>query len=149
MTFAPSQDDNWHIDGIDYNKTATFNILWGSYINSLPKGNMGNLTVRPGTHHVIADMMKKKGQFFQYDGKKEKAKPLPELKKEGIADGKFYSVIVEAGDILFAHPWLAHGIGGNFSKEIRLAVYCRLYTNNFIMKGRSEMAGKDLKPGPK
>lgn len=81
ITFAPSKDDNWHIDGIDYNAISTFAVLWGSYINSLPKGNMGNLTVMPGTHHVIADLLRTKGKFFHYDGKKEKPKPLPKLNK--------------------------------------------------------------------
>ena len=146
MKFAPSKDDNWHIDGIDYKSVSGFAMLWGSYINSLPRGNMGNLTVRPGTHHVIADLLKKKGPFFHYDGKKEKAKPLPELKREGVADGVFYSVIVEAGDVLLAHPWLAHGIGGNFSSEIRKAVYCRLGSIGFYVKGRSEMAGSNVVP---
>lgn len=80
MKFAPAKDDNWHIDGIDYKSVSTFAILWGSYLNSLPKGNMGNLTVRPGTHHVIADLLKKKGPFFHYNGKWQSPKPLPELK---------------------------------------------------------------------
>ena len=70
MKFAPTRDKNWHIDGVDYKAVSTFSILWGSYINSLPKGNMGNLTVLPGTHHVIADILKKKGPHFHYDGKK-------------------------------------------------------------------------------
>ena len=106
---------------------------------------MGNLTVHPGTYHVIADILKKKGPHFHYDGKKEKPKPLPELTREGIADGKCYSVIVEAGDVLLAHPWLAHGIGENRSKEVRMAVYCRLSNTDFYMKHRSTMAGKDAK----
>ena len=53
---------------------------------------------------------------------------------------------VETGDILLAHPWLAHGIATNVSQQIRLAVYCRLSNNNFFMHCRSEMAGKDLTP---
>lgn len=58
MSFTKVNQPNWHIDGLDYNGTMQFNVLWGSYINSLPKGNMGNLIVYPGTHHVIAKMMK-------------------------------------------------------------------------------------------
>ena len=81
IKFAPTRDKNWHIDGVDYKAVSTFSILWGSYINSLPKGNMGNLTVLPGTHHVMADILRKKGPHFHYDGKKEKPKPLPELKR--------------------------------------------------------------------
>ena len=136
VKMAPTIHENWHIDGLDYNKTATFAALWGSYINPLPKGNMGNLLIRPGTHHVLADIHKKRGQCFQYDGKKEKPKPLPELKRENIADGRYYAVCVEAGDIIIAHPWLAHGIGVNMSKDIRLAVYCRMGSPSFYWDGR-------------
>ena len=144
IRFAPCKQPNWHIDGIDYNSVATFAILWGSYLNSLPKGNMGNLSIKPGTHHVIADMLNKQGKTFHYDGKKQKAKPLPELAREGIADGKSYELLVEEGDILLAHPWLAHGIGKNMSKQIRLAVYCRLANNQFYTIQRPKMANQKL-----
>lgn len=77
---------------------------------------MGNLTVVPGTHHVIADLLKKEGKSFYYNGLQQAIKPLPDLKREGIADGVSYDVITEAGDIIIAHPWLAHGIGENKSK---------------------------------
>ena len=107
---------------------------------------MGNLTIFPGTHHVLADILKYQGPYFYYDGKKEKPKPLPNIEREGIADGKPYALLVEAGDILLAHPWLAHGIGVNLSKQIRLAVYCRLANMNFYMNCRSEMAGTSLIP---
>lgn len=70
IEFAPTKDNNWHIDGVDYNTVASFSMLWGSYINALPKGNMGNLNIMPGTHHVIANMFKKQGKTFHYDGKK-------------------------------------------------------------------------------
>lgn len=67
MRFAPSQDDNWHIDEVNFNQVGLFSLLWGSFINSLPKGNMGNLVIRPGTHHVIANLLKEKGKFFHYN----------------------------------------------------------------------------------
>lgn len=69
IKLAPVQDKNWHIDGVGYNKVGVFSILWGSYINSLPKGNMGNLIVCPGTHHVIADIFKNKGPYFYFNEK--------------------------------------------------------------------------------
>ena len=54
---------------------------------------------------------------------------------EGIADGKCYSLCVNSGDIVIAHPWLAHGIGTNKSSQTRLACYCRLWGNSFWGKG--------------
>jgi ectoine hydroxylase-related dioxygenase (phytanoyl-CoA dioxygenase family) len=143
VKLAPTVHNNWHLDGEDYKSISGFSILWGSYINSLPEGEMGNLLVYPGTHHVMADIFRKKGAIFHYDGKVEKPKPKPELRKEGIAEGKGYSLCVESGDIIFAHPWLAHGIGQNNSDQTRLAVYCRLHSPGFWMPGggRSKMAG--------
>jgi len=47
---------------------------------------------------------------------------------------------------LLAHPWLAHGIGGNFSRDVRLAAYCRLSNPNYFMKSRPKMAGTKLQP---
>ena len=65
--FARSTDDNRHIDDMNFNKVGLFSFLWGSYINALPKGNMGNLTVVPGTHHVIASILKNEGSYFFND----------------------------------------------------------------------------------
>lgn len=76
---------------------------------------MGNLILIPGSHHVVARHLRK-GQFFHYDGKTEKPKPLPSLKAPSICDGNFYSLLVESGDIVLAHPWLAHGVGTNLSR---------------------------------
>ena len=113
--FAPSIDNNWHVDGVAHDRVGIFGMLWGSFLNSLPSGNMGNLIVLPGTHHVLAHLFKTKGKCFHYDGQREKPKPLPDLRREGVADGCFYSLLVEAGDVVLAHPWLAHGVGVNLS----------------------------------
>ena len=69
---AKSNDDNWHIDGHNCNSVSTFNILWGVFINPLKEGGMGNLIVYPGTHHIIANVLKTEGPIFCYDGAKEK-----------------------------------------------------------------------------
>jgi len=39
--------------------------------------------------------------------------------------------LAEAGDIMIAHPWLAHGIGKNFSPHTRLAMYVRITNKKF------------------
>ena len=51
---------------------------------------------------------------------------------------------VDSGDIVLAHPWLAHGIGINTSSDARLACYCRLHSYGFWQGGRAKMAGKKL-----
>ena len=84
-------------------------MLWGSYITNLPKGNMGNFLLYPGTHHVIAHILRTKGQTYYLNNLSNKNESvLHLLKKEGIVDGEPYSLLVESGDILIAHPWLAH-----------------------------------------
>ena len=56
-------------------------------------------------------------------------KPLVDLRCDNITDGEYYALTAEAGDVVIAHPWLAHGIGVNMSNQIRLAVYCRRSSN--------------------
>jgi ectoine hydroxylase-related dioxygenase (phytanoyl-CoA dioxygenase family) len=130
-------------------------MLWGTYINDLPRGNMGNLLVYPGTHHTLADHLRKKGPNWMYDGKKEKAPPQskwPNLARAGLSDGQAYQLCVEKGDIVFAHPWLAHGIGVNTSNQARLACYARLSAKEFWWPPnkcfRMQIAGHSLGEKP-
>ena len=93
---SASKGDDWHIDGIDKKTVAFFAVLWGSYLNALPKGGMGNLLVYPGTHHSIAHMFRTEGSesfFARLDGKKP-YETVHCLKRAGIADGKPYELLV-------------------------------------------------------
>lgn len=155
IRLAPSQDTNWHVDGWDYNHVMGFNMLWGSYITALPAGNMGNLQVYPGTHHLLAKVFAKRGGYWLYDGKKEPApsnEELPKLGHPDLAEAQCFQVCVEAGDVVLAHPWLAHGIGTNTSDQHRLAVYARLGARNFYWPPedcqRRQMAGQSLGDKP-
>lgn len=155
MRFAASRDDNWHLDGEDYEQTMTFSILWGCYINALPNGGMGNLQVYPGSHHVLANVMRKRGAHWAYNGKVRPAPTMrerPNLRAPGLCDGKPYQVCVDAGDVVIAHPWLAHGIGTNSSDKYRLACYCRLVSGNFFWPpqscARAKVAGRALSRQP-
>ena len=68
------------------------------------------------------------------------------LKKERVSDGNAYQVLADPGDIVLAHPWLAHGIANNESDQVRIAMYHRLNNKSFKFEWRSEMAGTDLAP---
>ena len=106
---------------------------------------MGNFIVYPGSHHVIASIFRNKGPHFYFNANNQQPpEKMPDLYREGVCDGQPYSVCVEAGDVLLAHPWLAHGIDSNMSTQTRLAVYCRLANDYFWEEGRSRMAGKVL-----
>lgn len=155
IKFAPGTENNWHLDGWDYNLVMMMSCLWGTYINSLPHGNMGNLIVYPGTHHVLAKHLRDKGPDWMYDGKKQKPTPQekwPKLCLPKISDGLAYQLCVEAGDIVLAHPWLAHGIGVNTSKQTRLACYARLSAKPFWWPPekcyRRQIAGQSLGKKP-
>lgn len=153
---APSHDNNnWHLDGFDYGSCMRFNCLWGTYINSLPHGNMGNLLVFPGTHHVLAKHLRDKGPNWMYDATKQKAPPRskwPNLSLPQVSDGNPYQLCVERGDVILAHPWLAHGIGVNTSSQTRLACYARLEAKQFYWPPdkchRRQIAGTSLGKHP-
>ena len=155
IKLAQSQEKNWHLDGWDYKSVMMMSCLWGTYINSLPHGNMGNLLVYPGTHHVLAKHLRDKGPDWMYDGKKQKPTPQqnwPKLSHPKISDGLAYQLCVEAGDVVLAHPWLAHGIGINTSNQTRLACYARLSAKPFWWPPnscyRKQIFGKSLGKTP-
>jgi len=94
------------------------------------------LQVYPGTHHVLAKHLRDKGPNWMYDGKKEKPTPMkkwPKLSLPNISDCVAYQLCVEAGDVVLAHPWLAHGIGLNTSSQTRLACYARFTAKQFFL----------------
>jgi hypothetical protein len=129
MQFAPCPHGNWHIDGLDYHYLSGFAVLWGLALSDVPEGNMGNLLVYPGTHHVLAKVFAEKGPYWFFDSAKgeKQTEALPPLDtKPEAADGKPVQVCLKAGDVVLAHPWLAHGIGTNNTAQPRLAVYARL-----------------------
>eukprot|EP00468_Gymnochlora_sp_CCMP2014_P008868 CAMPEP_0167758544 /NCGR_PEP_ID=MMETSP0110_2-20121227/10526_1 /TAXON_ID=629695 /ORGANISM="Gymnochlora sp., Strain CCMP2014" /LENGTH=494 /DNA_ID=CAMNT_0007644829 /DNA_START=83 /DNA_END=1567 /DNA_ORIENTATION=- len=145
---AKCENANWHIDGENNGMTMVFSCLWGSYINALPNGNMGNLLVYPGSHHVLAHQMQTKNTSSVWKGGRKPSS----LYKQNVCDGYAYQLCVQAGDIVIAHPWLAHGIGTNTSNQDRLAVYCRLNANDMFWPPascqRSKVAGTKLSNRP-
>ena len=151
VQLAPCANGNWHVDGWDVMSIASFDIIWGTYLTPLPRSNMGNLIVYPGTHHVIQKLLIDKGAqnsiWFDVRKGQTQSKALPSLELPGIADGKPYEVCVEPGDVVIAHPFLAHGIGHNKTNAPRLAVYCRLHSNNHETHRRNMLHGDQYASG--
>jgi hypothetical protein len=153
---APTYErTNWHLDGWDYRAVMEMNILWGTYINALPEGDMGNLLVYPGTHHLLAHVMRHRGGHWMYDGRCQAKPPQserPSLAYPSLCEQTPFQLCVEAGDVLLAHPWLAHGIGRNTSDQHRLAAYCRLSSEAMWWPPdkcqRCQIAGQSLGPKP-
>jgi len=118
------------VDGWDTMTIAGFDLIWGTFLSALPRGNLGNLIVYPGSHYSISQFLHKKGarDSIWYDSREgeQQIPTLPSLFSAGVADGRPYEVLAQEGDVIMMHPFLAHGVGTNVSLDPRLAVYCRL-----------------------
>lgn len=127
---------------------AGFDLIWGTFLSPLKRGNLGNLIVYPGSHYCISKLLHMKGarDSVWYDSKKgELPLPtLPSLCSAGVADGRPYEVLVKEGDVILMHPFLAHGVGTNVSLDPRLAVYCRLQSSQHAENRRKMHEGGDL-----
>ena len=136
MTFAPCEFENWHIDNWDVMSIAGFDLIWGAFFSPLERGNLGNLIVYPGSHHKISQLLCNDGarNSVWYDCRKgEDPLPnLPPLYSAGVSDGRSYEVLAKEGDVILMHPFLAHGEGTNVSRDPRLAVFCRLQSDNHL-----------------
>jgi hypothetical protein len=130
MKFSPCEFENWHVDGWDVMNIAGFDLIWGTFLSPLQRGNLGNLIVYPGSHYCISQFLREKGarNSVWYDSRKDEQPlaSLPSLYSAGVADGRPYEVLAKEGDVILMHPFLAHGVGTNVSLTPRLAVYCRL-----------------------
>ena len=149
--FAECNVPDWHHDGMTMDLTYVMNVLWASYLVDLPEGQMGNLHVMPGSHQVSAELLKKKGMTWHGPDAQSKT---PNLKRQGLCDGirGMVQLCVQKGDVLIAHPLLAHTVGQNTSNVNRLAIYARLSSNNMYWPPETcikrQIAGSDLGRNP-
>lgn len=101
-------------NGVPKGTIRNFTALVGVIVSDIPHGDMGNLTVWPGSHLAYE-------RYFQERG--------PEALLEGMPDvpvGEPRQLTGAPGDAVLCHYQLGHGIAGNSSPEIRYAVYFRL-----------------------
>lgn len=75
--FASHDSHSWHIDGENANDNYTFSALWGTYLDDLPQGGMGNLIVFPGMHHIMMKAMNAEGRFWTQNAAKGESAPHP------------------------------------------------------------------------
>jgi ectoine hydroxylase-related dioxygenase (phytanoyl-CoA dioxygenase family) len=117
----PPKKSRPHIDGM-YSPTngvkegtiANFTGLCGVLLSDLPEGNAGNFTVWPGTH-------REHERYFRERGPQSLLEGMPK-----IPYGDGVPVTGQAGDIVFAHYLLAHGISPNLSPHVRYAIFFRM-----------------------
>lgn len=114
-----------HIDGLYSSKDGLgtksgkplrYSLCAGVFLSDTPKPDMGNLTVYPGTHRLIAETIKTKG-LGALKGDLEERLPLPPP----------VQVTGKTGDVVLFHFQLAHDKAPNHSPHIRRIAYFRFW----------------------
>jgi hypothetical protein len=101
-------------NGVPEGTIQNFTALLGILLSDLPGPHMGNFTVWPGTHHLYERYFREHSPQSLLNGMPQV--PLPEP----------HPIIGRAGDIVFCHYQLAHGVTPNVSPHVRYAVFFRL-----------------------
>jgi hypothetical protein len=111
-------DVHAHIDGMwsknNPGAIERFTMCGGVLLTDLPRADMGNLTVFPGSHRRIAALVKKSGTGFW----KKRLVDAIELPPAEQVTGK-------RGDVVLFNFQLAHDRGRNIAAPIRCIVYFR------------------------
>lgn len=130
---GPPQDHSgteWHTDGMRQGRLHPFTLLVGIALSNVPEPLCGNLTVFPGSHLSLQRHLTANGKLCGYND--ECYKPdsvwgdgtLPDL-------GTPVQLLASRGDLVLAHPNLAHRGGLNYSPDIRYQVYFRIKHQRF------------------
>ncbi|KAL4160043.1 hypothetical protein PRNP1_000614 [Phytophthora ramorum] len=115
----------WHTDGMRQGRLHPFTLLAGIALSNVPEPLCGNLTVFPGSHVSLQSRLTADGKLQGHDDECYKADSvwgdgtLPDL-------GTPVQLLAARGDMVLAHPNLAHRGGLNFSPDIRYQVYFRI-----------------------
>uniref|UniRef100_A0AAV1UGJ7 Phytanoyl-CoA dioxygenase n=1 Tax=Peronospora matthiolae TaxID=2874970 RepID=A0AAV1UGJ7_9STRA len=115
----------WHTDGMRQGRRHPFSLLAGVALSNVAEPLSGNFTVFPGSHAFLHNRLAANGKLDDHDDECYKADSvwgdgtLPDL---GIP----VQLLAGRGDLVLAHPDLAHRGGLNFSPDIRYQVYFRI-----------------------
>ncbi|KAI9997142.1 hypothetical protein PInf_000575 [Phytophthora infestans] len=115
----------WHTDGMRQGRLHPFTLLAGIALSNVPEPLCGNLTVFPGSHVSLQSRLTADGKLCGHNDECYKADSvwgdgtLPDL-------GTPVQLLASRGDLVLAHPNLAHRGGLNFSPDIRYQVYFRI-----------------------
>ena len=101
-------------NGVPRGSVLSFTALLGVLLSDVPKADMGNLVVWPGSHSLYERYFREKGPQSLLDGMPQAALPAPE------------TLTGQAGDAVLCHYQLGHAGGSNTSPHVRYAVYFRL-----------------------
>jgi hypothetical protein len=101
-------------NGVPAGTIGNFTMLLGVLLSDVPRPEMGNLTVWPGTHRLYEDYFRAHGPQSLLQGMPPVEMPDPE------------PVTGRAGDAVLVHYQVAHGVGPNVSPHVRYTVFFRL-----------------------
>jgi len=107
---------DWHIDAYDKFTAARFAVLVLVALSDWDADNMGNFTVFKGSHHTVSKML----ETLSWNEWNKAVKNSVELNCERV------QLHARCGDVIFAHPLLAHDVAPNTSDSVRWAALYRL-----------------------
>lgn len=132
LRFPSERDDSVsertiHVDGLYSKRDGVFSkragktrvrytLGLGVMLSDVPRPDMGNFTVYPGSHRLIADKIKKGGLESLKTGLENNLKLPPPVQVTG-----------KAGDVVLFNYQLAHDKERNISADIRYMIYFRLW----------------------
>ena len=146
----------WHTDGMRQGKRNPFTLLLGVALSDVPGPLCGNFAVFPGSHVRLHQKMRSGGRLVGVDAEETEDTGETGVGKEVSTEKRQWSVAVgggdhqdpwcrnvaggsglpdmgtplqlevQPGDVVLAHPMLAHRGGPNLSPHIRYMVYFRI-----------------------
>eukprot|EP01124_Arcella_intermedia_P018918 TRINITY_DN26042_c0_g1_i1.p1 TRINITY_DN26042_c0_g1~~TRINITY_DN26042_c0_g1_i1.p1 ORF type:complete len:510 (+),score=99.71 TRINITY_DN26042_c0_g1_i1:157-1530(+) len=129
---GPGWKETWHIDGfkeIFAGQVQNFTCLVGILLSDLPEELSGNLTLYPGSHHLIEKFFREKGGVLNYL-KTTKPPVIQQIHQEISSQlPEPIQVRGKPGDLIICHYQLPHAIAPNISPNIRYCIYFRVFSH--------------------
>ena len=129
---------SWHVDGMRQGKRRPFSLLVGVALSEVSEPMCGNFTIFPKSHKLIHELILDNGCLRGIDDHLEWSLATSMYNPWGVTDGPQLpdlgppkQLLLKPGDVVLAHPNLAHRGAPNLSPNIRYMVYFRLKSSNF------------------
>jgi ectoine hydroxylase-related dioxygenase (phytanoyl-CoA dioxygenase family) len=101
-------------NGVPQGTIQNFTMLVGVFLSDVVDQYSGNLSVWPRTHQIYEEYFKKHGPESLIEGMPKVEIPQPE------------QILAQAGDVVFVHYQVAHGVAPNVSPHTRYAIFFRV-----------------------
>ena len=107
---------DWHTDGMRQAKRNPFSLLVGITLSDTVEPLSGNFTVFPGTHHTIHNMLKADQGSIPLNSGDNRQRANED---KSLDFGQPTQLTSLRGDLVIAHPHLAHRVAPNYSPSGR------------------------------